>query len=305
MGQQPSRHVGSASRSLSGNEANKVVVNGFLPQNILVPSQQSLAFFSTGEPASVFEGTAGVVSGTDNFVGRRWNGKGGGRRWGSVFQVAGAVSSAKVLGPVSSDSGNMQSCSFAVQRLRLLEPRLSSATRSFVVHLLHLFGSETGPHDAQFCGVTVVPPAAETEFNGAQVRGAAASPSAIETDLENAPFDGAVASPSGFETELKDAQFGDAVSVPFRVKTELCDAQFPVYRAGAGKGDTCRLSRGVLVPQSQRKGRRAVSGFVAGFGQRARCERAEAGSCLDSDVLLSFRVENPSARVDTGQHCTP
>ena len=30
---------------------------------------------------------------------------------------------------------------------------------------------------------------------------------------------------------------------------------------------------------------------------QARCERAEAGSCLDSDVSLSVRVENPSARV--------
>ena len=44
-------------------------------------------------------------------------------------------------------------------------------------------------------------------------------------------------------------------------------------------------------------GRRAGSGAVAGFGQQARCERAEAGSCLDSDVSLSVRVENPSARV--------
>ena len=32
---------------------------------------------------------------------RRWNGKGGGRRWGPVFQVAGAVSSGKVAGPVA------------------------------------------------------------------------------------------------------------------------------------------------------------------------------------------------------------
>ena len=33
VGQQPSRHVGSASRSLSGNQANKVVFNGSLPQS--------------------------------------------------------------------------------------------------------------------------------------------------------------------------------------------------------------------------------------------------------------------------------
>ena len=41
------------------------------------------------------------MAGTDNFVVRRWNAKGGGRRWGPGFQVAGAVSSGQVLGPVS------------------------------------------------------------------------------------------------------------------------------------------------------------------------------------------------------------
>ena len=32
---------------------------------------------------------------------RRWNGKGGGRRWGPGIQVSGAVSSGKVVGPVA------------------------------------------------------------------------------------------------------------------------------------------------------------------------------------------------------------
>ena len=32
-----------------------------LPQNVQVPTQQSLAFFSAGEPASAFEGSTGVV----------------------------------------------------------------------------------------------------------------------------------------------------------------------------------------------------------------------------------------------------
>ena len=68
-----------------------------LPQNILVPSQQSLAFFSAGEPASAFEGSSGVVAGT---VPRRWNGNGGGRHRGPVSQVAGIVSTGKVGGPV-------------------------------------------------------------------------------------------------------------------------------------------------------------------------------------------------------------
>ena len=82
-----------------------------LPQNILVPSQQSLAFISAGEPASTFEGSTGVMAGA---VLRRWNGNGGGRRWGPVSRVACHVSTGKVFGPVSgyveSDPGNMQFC---------------------------------------------------------------------------------------------------------------------------------------------------------------------------------------------------
>ena len=88
----------------------------------------------------------------------------------------------------------------------------------------------------------------------------------------------------------------------------------PICRAGSAgvrTGDARHPSRDALVAQrhhsggGQRHGRRAGSGAVAGFGQQARCERAEAGSCLDSDVLLSVRVENPServARVNTALH---
>ena len=290
MGQQPSRHVGSASRSLSGNHANKVVFNGS-PSEYSGPQSAKPGLFSVGEPASVFQGTAGVVAGTDNFVVRRWNGKGGGRRWGPGFQVAGAVSSGKVLGPVSgyveSDSGNMQFCG------------------AFVAP----FGSETDPH------VTVVPPGVETEPNGAQVHGAAASPVAIETDLENAQFDGAVASPSGFETELKDAQFDDTVASPSGFETEVKFAQ--CCDAGAKSGFKTPRSRGSMVASSgplrcvdpgkgdaghlsrQRKGRAAVG---AGACKQTR---AEAGStCLD-DLFVSCRVEDPSsrvARVNTALH---
>ena len=100
--------------------------------------------------------------------------------------------------------------------------------------------------------------------------------------------------------------------------TQFCGAlaalSGPVCRAGSvgvRKGDARHLSRGALVahrPRSgggQRQGRRAVSGFVTGFGQQARCECADVGSCLDSDVPLSCRVENPSAlvaRVNTALH---
>ena len=85
MGQQPLRHVGSASNSLSGNQAKKVVLTGS-PSEYFGPQSAKPGLFSAGEPASAFEGSSGVVAGT---VLRRWNGNGGGRRWGPVSRVAG------------------------------------------------------------------------------------------------------------------------------------------------------------------------------------------------------------------------
>ena len=94
-GQQPLRHVGSASRSLSGNQAEKVVFNGS-PSEYFGPLSAKPGLFSAGEPASAFEGSSGVVAGT---VMRRWNGNGGRRRWGPVSGVAGPVSPLKGLWP--------------------------------------------------------------------------------------------------------------------------------------------------------------------------------------------------------------
>ena len=75
-----------------------------LPQNVLVPSQQSLAFFSAGESASVFTGIAAVVSGTGSLTARRWNGRGGGQRWGpgiaGVQSSSGAFPFDMVVAPV-------------------------------------------------------------------------------------------------------------------------------------------------------------------------------------------------------------
>ena len=251
------------------------------------------------------------MAGSDNFVVRHWNGKGGERCWGPGFQVASAVSSGKVLGPdsgyVDSDSGNVQLCG-TVTAPSGAETEFSDT--QFCGAFVAPFGSETDPHDAQFCGVTVVPPGAGTEFNGAQVRGAAASPVAIETDLENAQFDGAVASPAGFETELKDAQFDDMVASPSGFETEVKVAQCcgagaksgfktprsrgsgPLRCVDPGKGDARHLSR-------QRKGRAVVG---AGACQQTR---AEAGSTCLADLFVSCRVEDPSsrvARVNTALH---
>ena len=40
------------------------------PQNVQVPSQQSLVFFFAGEPASAFEGSTGVAAGTGSLIKR-------------------------------------------------------------------------------------------------------------------------------------------------------------------------------------------------------------------------------------------
>ena len=110
-----------------------------LPQNMLVPSQQSLAF-SAGEPASAFEGSTGVVAGT---VLRRWNGNGGGRRWGPDVQSTSVAVSLQDVSGVH--LGEIDSGGF------LLE---------FCV---------AGGMETDSCGAQFVFPVAETESGGAQV----------------------------------------------------------------------------------------------------------------------------------------
>ena len=73
--------MGSASRSLSGNQAEKVVFNGS-PSESSGPQSAKPGLFSAGEPASAFEGSTGVVAGTGSLIKRRWSGGGGGRQLG-------------------------------------------------------------------------------------------------------------------------------------------------------------------------------------------------------------------------------
>ena len=198
------------------------------------------------------------------------------RRRGPVSQVAGLVSSGKVAGPVVGGTAQM----FA--------------------------GFETDLRDVDATQFGGSAPAAETDFDGAQCvhvpRGAAAE------------FCSAVAVPSGPPGLVGSFDVGGGHELPAAENTssgtQFCGTRAtlpgPICRAGSAgvrTGDARHPSRGAVVAQrhqsggGQRHGRRAGSGAVAGFGQQARCERAEAGSCLDSDVLLSVRVENPSARV--------
>ena len=278
-GQQPLRHVGSASRSLSGNQAEKVVFNGS-PSEYFGPLSAKPGLFSAGEPASAFEGSSGVVAGT---VLRRWDGNGGRRRWGPVSRVAGPVSSGKVAGPVPV-AGNTQFC---------------GAVSAYC-------GTEMDLSDTQFCGAFVapVPSGAETEPNGAQAHGALSA--AFETDLENAQFSGAVASPLRFETELEGAQFVDLVASSSGFETERKDVQF--FEAEATKSGLVVASAGPLRSVDPGKGdaghlggRRRKGRAVVGAGT---CQRAEAGLTPD-DLFVSCRVEDPSsrvARVNTALH---
>ena len=90
--------MGSASRSLSGNQAKKVVFNGS-PSEYVGPQSAKPDLFSAGEPASAFEGSTGVVAGT---VLRRWNGNGRGRRWGPGVQSSSAAASLQKVSGVHS-----------------------------------------------------------------------------------------------------------------------------------------------------------------------------------------------------------
>ena len=148
-------------------------------------------------------------------------------------------------------------------------------------------------------------PAAETDFDDAQYvhvpRGAAAQPcSAVAVPSGPPCLAGSFDVGGGYELSAAENTFSG---------TQFCGTGAmlpgPICRAGSAgacTGDARHPPRDVVAQRQhsgggQRHGRRAGSGAAAGFGQQARCERAEAGSCLDSDVLFSARVENPSARV--------
>ena len=144
MGQQPSSPVGSASRSLSGNQANKVVFNGS-PSEYSGPQPAKPGLFSAGEPASVFTGTAGVVAGTGSLIMRRWNGRGGGWRGGPGIagsRSPGAFSLEQVSAPVL--LGETDSCGVVSESSIQAGFENSLEDADFAVA-----GAENDFHDAQ------------------------------------------------------------------------------------------------------------------------------------------------------------
>ena len=90
--------MGGASGLLCGNQAKRVSFNGS-SAGVSVPQSAKPGLFSVGEPVSFFTGVAGVVAGTGSLVTRRWNGKGGSRRWGPGI---GGASVERVSAPLHS-----------------------------------------------------------------------------------------------------------------------------------------------------------------------------------------------------------
>ena len=209
---------------------------------------------------------------------RRWNGNGGGRRWGpDVQSTSVAVSLQDVSGvhPGETDSGGF-----------LLESCVAG-------------GMETDS-----CGAQFVFPVVETESGGAQIEYPAA-----ETDAGGVLWD---AGPSRYDPKCGQREgaevlpiSGDAPRICSSGGAEAgqhdvlgmavgsaaghpCSSGF----AGAGRHDVLGTAVGCATGRAVGLGRRATR-------LQVRMERTEAGS-LDSfgnDAFLSCRIESPSSRV--------
>ena len=246
-----------------------------LPQNTLGSSQQSLSFFSAGEPASVFTGTAGVVAGTDSFVTRRWNGRGGGRRWSpGVQSSSGAFSLEQVSAPVL--LGEIDSCGVVSE----------SSIQS---------GFENSLEDAGFAVA-----GAESDFHDAHVvvPGSSGAGAGFSCSLQDdfAVVESRTLGTSGGRGEVNHS---GAQMLPGA----------GLQGTGTSRYDPKRGQREVAELVTMRPSSSPVSSAVGRRQRRVRCarvkppaaggistvsQRNEAGSSLD---LASIRVESPSSRV--------
>ena len=260
--------MGSASMSLSGNQAKKVVFNGS-PSERSGPQSAKPCFFSAGEPASAFEGSKGVVAGT---VLRRWNGNGGGRRLGpGVQSSSGAVSLKEVSVPVESSAG--------------AGAETDSQGAQFVFPVVEI------EHD----GAQIEFPAAETTFDGAQIEYPV-----VETGAGDGQWD---AGPSRYDPKCGQREGAEVLPISGNASRIRSSGGADVLASRAAghscsSGDAGTRRHDVLGTAVAR-----AAGCAAGLGRRAkrsqaRGQRAEAGS-LDSfdDVFLSCCTESPSSRV--------
>ena len=215
--------------------------------------------FSAGEPASAFEGSTGTVP-------RRWNGNGGGRRLGPVFQSSsGAVSLKEVSVPVESSAGA---------------------------------GAETDSQGAQF-----VFPVVEIEHDGAQIEFPAAETTFDGAQIEYPVVETGDVGPSRYDPKCGQREGAEVLPISGNASRIRSSGGADVL-AGRAAGHSCSSGdagtrrHDVLGTAVAR-----AAGCAAGLGLRAkrsqaRGQRAEAGS-LDSfdDAFLSCRTESPSSRV--------
>ena len=295
------RHVGSASRSLSGNQAKKVVFNGS-PSEYFGPQSAKPGLFSAGEPASAFEGSTGVVAGTGSLITRRWNGRGGGRQGGPGIAGSqsspGAVSVEQVSAPVL--LGESVSCGVVSES---------------GIHA----GFENTLDDADFAGA-----GAENDFHDAQVvvpgsSGAATRFSTLGTsggcgevnlrDAQLLPVAGLLGKgtsrcdPMRGQREVAELLTTGPSSSPVSSAVGRCSA-VNLHGAQLGAGPSCSLQDDVATVKSSvgRRQRRARGARVrppasGGICTVSKCNEAGSLDSFGNDVFLSCRIESPSSRV--------
>ena len=222
--------MGSASRSLSGNQAEKVVFNG---------SPTECSDPQSGERASAFEASTGVVAGT---VLRRWNGNGGGQHLGpGVHSSSGAVSLKEVSVPVESSAGA---------------------------------GAETDSRGAQF-----VFPVVETEHDGAQIEYPVVETGAGDVQWDAGPSrydpkcgqrEGVEVLPiSGNASRIRSS--GGADVLAGRAAGHSCSSgdagtrRHDVLGTAVARAAGCAAGLGRRAKRSQARGQRAGAGSLDSF----------------------------------------
>ena len=147
--------MGSAFRSLSGNQAKKVVLNGS-PSEHFGPQSAKPGLFSAGEPASAFEGSTSVVAGT---VPRRWIGNGGGRRWGPGVRSSSVAASLQKVSGVhhgETDVGDAQWDALGARQLVVQLAILAALKLLEQDDIVHRHGSHVSPLHSIICVLITV-----------------------------------------------------------------------------------------------------------------------------------------------------
>ena len=279
--------MGSASRSLSGNQAKKVVFNGS-PSEYFGSQSAKPVLFSAGEPASAFEGSTGVV------------GRGGGRRGGpgiAGFQsFPGAVSLEQVSAPVL--LGASESCGVVSEIHADFENTLDDADFAFA-------GAENDFHDAQ----VVVPGSSGAVARFSTLGTAGGCREVNLSDAQLLPVAGLLGKgtsrcdPMRGQQEVAELLTTGPSSSPVSSAVGRCSA-VNLHGAQLGAGPSCSLQDDLATVKSSvgRRQRRARGARVrppapGGICTVSQCNEAGSLDSFGNDAFLSCRIESPSSRV--------